>query len=142
MAKAFRFLPTDQEAKEQYEQVSRYFNFHITAHSFSLHHPKILRDLQEMWLGAGETHPHIAPMWLASVTQWLFTVPAIVMPFYSNGNILQYVRRFPDVDKMHLVCLFSSAIAYLPSKGIVHGNVCPVSYLMCGRSDILLRIIL
>ena len=56
------------------------------------------------------------------------TVPAIATPYYRNGNIIDYVRRHPNVDRLNLVCEAASAFTYIHLKDIVHGNICPVSF--------------
>jgi serine/threonine protein kinase len=58
-----------------------------------------------------------------------FTIAAIVTPYYRNGNILEYARRNPNDDYLDMICQAASAVAYIHSKGVVHGNICPVSVL-------------
>lgn len=53
--------------------------------------------------------------------------PAIVMPLYPNGSILDYVIVNSGGDKFNLADQLAVALAYIHSKGKVHGNVYPVS---------------
>jgi len=64
----------------------------------------------------------------------------IVMPWYNNGHILDYVRQQPFklVDKLALTIDIASGLKYLHSIGLVHGNMCPENILVtdCGRACI------
>jgi len=88
---------------------------------------QMLNILDKIGLTLGRNHENISPTWTASVELSEFRVPAIATPYYSNGNILEYVCRHPSANKFNLVCQTVSALAYIHSKGVVHGNVCPVS---------------
>ena len=84
--------------------------------------------LQDHWSGVGYDHMYISPTWTASLTKAGHTVPALATPFYRNGNIFDYVRLYPNADRLNLVCQAASALAHIHSKGVVHGNICPVSF--------------
>ena len=84
--------------------------------------------LQQIWLTVGHDHEHIAPIWQASVSSAEFAFPAIVAPYYRNGNILQYARGKPNLDLLEMVYQAASALSYIHSKGGFHGNFCPVSF--------------
>jgi len=103
MAKAFRVLPDDHERKEQLNGM--------------------VDILRENWSTVG--HDHISPIWPASVALARFTLPAIATPYYRNGNIFDYVCRNPSADCLEIVCQTASALAYIHSKGLLHGNICP-----------------
>jgi len=65
------------------------------------------------------------------------------MPWFDNGNILDFIRDNPGVDKLAIVRLVSltdhinftlslqvsqiaSAVAYIHAMDQVHGNIVPV----------------
>jgi serine/threonine protein kinase len=82
--------------------------------------------LETIWLTIGHHHEYISPTWPATVSVG-FTVPAIVTPYYRNGTVLEYVQLHRRADRLDIVRQTSSALAYIHSKGVVHGNICPVS---------------
>jgi len=84
--------------------------------------------LQDHWSGVGYDNIYISPTWTASVATAGYTVPALATPFYRNGNVFDYVRHHPGADRLDLLCQAASALAHIHSKGVVHGNICPVSF--------------
>ena len=83
--------------------------------------------LKEDWSTVGQCHKHISPTWLGSLALPRYTVPAIVTPYHGNGNVLEYLGHHPSVDRLNLACQAANGLTYIHSKGVVHGNVCPVS---------------
>ncbi|KZS87891.1 kinase-like protein, partial [Sistotremastrum niveocremeum HHB9708] len=51
------------------------------------------------------------------------TLFSLVSPWMSHGTIGEYVHKYPDVDRMSLMIDVAEGIAYLHSKGIVHGDL-------------------
>jgi hypothetical protein len=84
--------------------------------------------LQGHWSTVGHDHKYISPTWSASVTTAGHVVPAIATPYYRNGDIFNYIRLHPNADCLDLVHQIASALAYIHSKDVVHGNICPVSF--------------
>lgn len=84
--------------------------------------------LQDRWLTVGYDHHYISPTWSVSVDVRGLTVPAIVTPYYRNRNALEYLRLHPSTDCLDIICQAANALAYIHSKCVVHGNVCPVSF--------------
>jgi serine/threonine protein kinase len=89
---------------------------------------QMVNTLQNDWSTVGHEHEHISPTWPGSLVLAGFTVPAVVTPYHSNGNILEYSGRHPSVDRLNLVCQAASALVHIHSKGIVHGNISPVRF--------------
>ena len=87
----------------------------------------MVNKLQEGWSTVGHDHKHISHTWTASLALAGHTMPAIVTPYHNNGNVLNYLSRRSSVDRLDLVRQVASALAYIHLKGVVHGNVCPVS---------------
>lgn len=56
----------------------------------------------------------------------------VVRPLFNEGNILEYLAKRLQLStvKLRLVAEVSSALGYLHSQGIVHGNVCPTNILI------------
>ena len=128
MTKAFRVLPDDHEGKGRlnrvcYHGVLSSMYWLLTTSSPFL---QMVGRLQTAWSTVGYDHEHISPTWPATVTSAGFVVPAITTPYYRNGNVLQYVGRNPNVDRLDIAFQAACALAYIHSKGVIHGNVCPV----------------
>ena len=83
--------------------------------------------LQEHQSIIDHDHEYISPTWSASVAMGVYTVTAIVTPYYENGNIFDYVRLHPGKDRMEIAYQAANAFAYIHSNDAVHGNICPVS---------------
>lgn len=83
--------------------------------------------LQERWSIIGHDHEYISPTWSASLGTGVYTVPAIAVPYYCNGNIFSYVHLHPGVDRLNIACQAANAFAYIHLNDVVHGNICPVS---------------
>ncbi|KAF8990025.1 hypothetical protein BDQ17DRAFT_1372489 [Cyathus striatus] len=47
----------------------------------------------------------------------------LVSPWMSNGNICQYLQRYPDTNRQHLIMDIARGISYLHGKSIVHGDL-------------------
>ena len=60
----------------------------------------------------------------------MIVVPAIATPYYHNGNIFDYVSLYANADLLNLMYQASSAFVHIHSKNIVHGDICPVSFLL------------
>jgi serine/threonine protein kinase len=85
--------------------------------------------LQERESAVDYDHKYISPIWPASIAMAGHTVPAIATPYYCNSNIINYVRVHPSADLLDLVHQTASALVHIHSKDIVHGDICPVSFL-------------
>jgi len=83
--------------------------------------------LQESWSTIGHENEYISLTWPGTVTSGESIAPAIVTPWYRNGNLLEYALLCPTMNRLDIVYQVASALAYIHSKGVVHGNVCPVS---------------
>ena len=87
----------------------------------------MVNALEDRWLIVGYDHKYISPTWPASVARVAYIVPAIVTLYYCNGNILDYIRSHPSVDRLGLMYQALSAFMHIHSKDEIHGNICPVS---------------
>ncbi|KAI3603722.1 hypothetical protein WG66_006690 [Moniliophthora roreri] len=69
-------------------------------------------------------HPNILP--LTGVNEQLFAPrPCLVSPWMSNGNVNEFLKAFPETDRLTFMCEIASGIAYLHqfSPIIVHGDI-------------------
>ena len=70
------------------------------------------------------SHEHISPL-LAIHTDG-HSLPALEVPFYKEGNIVDHNKRYPDVDKFEQIKQMAAGISYLHGQNVSHGNICPV----------------
>ena len=64
---------------------------------------QMLAYLKDKW--ASLNHPNIIPCWpLASVTE---PIPAVAVPWFRNGNVLDFIRRYPRINRFRMVRLAS-----------------------------------
>ncbi|KZP20548.1 kinase-like protein [Athelia psychrophila] len=51
-------------------------------------------------------------------------VASFVMPMCPDGSINQYIEENPNANKLDLLSQVAGGVAYLHSRGIVHGKIC------------------
>ncbi|KAF8226216.1 TKL/TKL-ccin protein kinase [Tricholoma matsutake] len=75
----------------------------------------------EITVWANLQHDHILPFYgvVTDQGQHIF----MVCPWQDNGNVLDYVRTVPDVDRIHLLSGAAKGLEYLHSCNVIHGNV-------------------
>jgi serine/threonine protein kinase len=50
-------------------------------------------------------------------------MPALILPFYSNGNVVEYVREKGDEAKLDMVKQTAGGLEYLHKNSVVHGDL-------------------
>jgi len=81
----------------------------------------ILADPEDMWLLL--KHPNICPIWVLTSSTEL--IPAIAMPWFANGNVVDFICKNNTINKLDIVKQVANAVAYIHSMGGVHGNILP-----------------
>ncbi|KAG8988363.1 hypothetical protein FRB90_002796, partial [Tulasnella sp. 427] len=66
-------------------------------------------------------HPHVLPLRGIYVCPQGFTY--LVSPYMDNGDLMSYLKQNPLADRRSLLCDIASAIAYLHSLSIIHGDI-------------------
>jgi len=70
-------------------------------------------------------HENVAKLYICSFQHKY--MPALVSPFYPNGNIMQYLAapntEKTDADILLLVQGIARGLEYLHKRGIVHGDI-------------------
>ena len=101
---------------------------------------------RELTVQAPIDHTHIIPLFGVSFDFDRPSTPCLVSPYYRNGNITTYLKKHPGVDKVVLVghkssqskesaqklsqiTQVASALSYLHSRSIIHGDLKGVSIL-------------
>jgi serine/threonine protein kinase len=83
---------------------------------------KRARLLREMNVLSSVRHPNIVPI-LGISDDFDRPLPCIIMPYYRHGAIVDYLRKQPNANKPALLTQTSSALSYLHSLFIIHGDV-------------------
>ncbi|KIO26898.1 hypothetical protein M407DRAFT_73924, partial [Tulasnella calospora MUT 4182] len=80
----------------------------------------------DIWMAL--QHPHITPLLGFVLEDDL----CIISPWYTNGNVADYIVRHPDADRIKLVSDVASGLAYLHSRvsPVVHGDMKPDNVLI------------
>lgn len=79
------------------------------------------RILDQMIKWTSLKHPNILPF---LGYQWTDT-PILVFSWCQNGNISQYIKARPEVDRLKLLVQVASGLKFLHSESIVHGGIKP-----------------
>ncbi|EJD08127.1 kinase-like protein, partial [Fomitiporia mediterranea MF3/22] len=77
-----------------------------------LEHPNILR-FEGFFLG-DDSYPHLVSRWM------------------EDGTVLDYIRRHPGTDLLHIALGIAEGLNYLHLKGIIHSDIKPANILMSG----------
>ncbi|KAG8922213.1 hypothetical protein FRC01_014319 [Tulasnella sp. 417] len=66
-------------------------------------------------------HPNIAPL----IGFTFSGEVCVISPWFSNGNVAEYLQRNPDADRLRLICQVASGVAYLHGRKpvVVHGDL-------------------
>ncbi|KIM81537.1 hypothetical protein PILCRDRAFT_821318 [Piloderma croceum F 1598] len=75
-------------------------------------------------------HPNISPIWLLRSSKSTEPIPAFAMPWFDNGNVLDFTHRHPHINKLNIVKQIANAIGYIHAMGEVHGNIVPANVLI------------
>jgi serine/threonine protein kinase len=103
------------------------------------------RLIQEGWVWSRATHPNITPFLGFTFDFHRPSLPCLISPYYRHGNITSYLKKYPYINRLHLVsqniglirvipCSLSrqisqvaDALSYLHDISIIHGDVKSVS---------------
>ncbi|KAH9977164.1 kinase-like domain-containing protein [Lactifluus volemus] len=58
-----------------------------------------------------------------------------VSPWMSNGNIREFIRINPNVDRLRHLSEVACAVEYLHENEIIHGDICGVSHHLVGSTE-------
>ncbi|KZP27873.1 kinase-like protein [Athelia psychrophila] len=67
-------------------------------------------------------HQNIMPC--LGVTRDYGLIASLVMPMCPDGSINEYVKENPNANKLALLSQVAGGVAYLHSRGVVHGKIC------------------
>ncbi|KIM71468.1 hypothetical protein PILCRDRAFT_830315 [Piloderma croceum F 1598] len=81
---------------------------------------RLVREI-EAWTAVN--HPNITPFFGICFDFNSPGVPSLIVPYYRHGNILNYTKQNPNVNKLSLITQVADALSHLHSQSIIHGNV-------------------
>jgi serine/threonine protein kinase len=66
-------------------------------------------------------HPNVAQFYGLAFS--FGYMPALILPFYSNGGVVEYVRGKNDRSKLDMVRQIAAGLKYLHDNSVVHGDL-------------------
>ncbi|KAG8947548.1 hypothetical protein FRC03_001009 [Tulasnella sp. 419] len=98
----------------------------------SVYKRMIKRLEREILVWSRLQHPHIVPL-----VGFRFEPTCLISPWYSNGNLKDWVRRHPQAEKRKLTRQVVDGLMYLHSMSppIVHGDIKSDNILMSDEGD-------
>jgi len=82
--------------------------------------------LRPLWMSL--CHENIVPV--IGIYSNNHPLPSIEVPYYENGNIMDYRKRWPAADRYIQITQIAAGISYLHTNDIIHGNICPTNILV------------
>ncbi|EEB93254.1 hypothetical protein MPER_08119 [Moniliophthora perniciosa FA553] len=112
---------------------------HILGDSFQ--RQKVLKNFcEEALLWTQLNHANVVPLFGVNTT--LFSPGfCLISPWYSNGNIVSYLKENPEHDKLNAIYDIAAGLTYLHSHvpAVVHGDIKGVrrstTYETCPRTE-------
>ncbi|KAF5337767.1 hypothetical protein D9758_016612 [Tetrapyrgos nigripes] len=71
----------------------------------------------------GPTHQNVGQIY--GISDFACSPSFIVLPYYSNGNVTQFLARHPDMDRKRLTFETAIGMQYLHSRDFIHGGLQP-----------------
>ncbi|KAF9005070.1 kinase-like domain-containing protein [Cyathus striatus] len=69
------------------------------------------------------SHPNTLPFYGIFKHPYFESRICLVSPWMANGNINEYLRAHPEVNRHPLICDIAEGVKYLHQNGIIHGDL-------------------
>ncbi|KAJ7722026.1 kinase-like domain-containing protein [Mycena metata] len=76
--------------------------------------------MDEIWIWRRMEHPNLLPFIGGALIEPPYFA---VSPYCAHGNVLQYISRHKDVDRLQLIIDITRGVDYLHSSHVVHGDL-------------------
>ncbi|KAL0954124.1 hypothetical protein HGRIS_005266 [Hohenbuehelia grisea] len=76
--------------------------------------------IHEIKIWSRLAHPHVLPFYCACLES---TRPFMVSRFCQNGNALEFLRKYPQADRILVLHEISLGLVYLHSQSIIHSDL-------------------
>jgi len=77
------------------------------------------------WCKLDRKSQNVSPGWMMGAKVAGVMAPAMVVPWYENGDVLAYLHSAQGVNPVDLAGQVASGLKHLHTLGVVHGNVYP-----------------
>ncbi|KAG6808431.1 hypothetical protein H0H92_004134 [Tricholoma furcatifolium] len=85
---------------------------------------KVIQALSREIMPWGQLcHENILPFYGISYIDGEGGKLGLVSPFLENGNVVQFLKRYPNVDRLSLIFGVAAGMSYLHNNGLVHGDI-------------------
>ncbi|TFK19567.1 kinase-like protein [Coprinopsis marcescibilis] len=119
--------------KEQIQGMKGFFAVKILRH-FNIDRERLQRVkalAKEVTIWGHLDHPHVLPLYgICEVDHGHPTSYGTISPWQENGDIVQYLRCQPNVNRICLVADVASGVSYLHKCNIIHGDLKGVNILI------------
>ncbi|KAJ7748939.1 kinase-like domain-containing protein [Mycena metata] len=85
-----------------------------------IHDEDIDDVMDEIWIWRRMEHPNLLPFIGGALIEPPYFA---VSPYCAHGNVLQYISRHKDVDRLQLIIDITRGVDYLHSSHVVHGDL-------------------
>ncbi|KAJ7751155.1 kinase-like domain-containing protein [Mycena metata] len=85
------------------------------------HQATLQRMEREVQVWSEVKHPNLLPFF--GICKGLAPWPVLVSPFYEFGHVGEYLKKFPEADRLALTVGAATGLTYLHSRKMIHGDL-------------------
>ncbi|KAF8314957.1 kinase-like protein [Clavulina sp. PMI_390] len=88
--------------------------------------------MREARIATQLAHPNVLPAY-GIATFGEARPPGLVLPHMKNGNVIEYLVKNPETDRLQICFDVAQGLQYIHSRNLVHGNIGVLSTLITDR---------